>query len=153
MRKYKQEITDKETIEAILRKALVCRIGLSDGNLPYVVPVCFGYKDGCIYVHSSREGRKIEIIKRNSNVCFEVDVEAELVRAEIACKWSMKYKSVIGFGKASIVDGQSEKMTALNIIMEHYSGISSHEYEPRPFELAAIIKIQIERMTCKRSKV
>ncbi len=153
MRKYKQEITDKETIEAILRNALVCRIGLSDGNMPYVVPVCFGYKDGWIYVHSSHEGRKIEIIKRNSNVCFEVDVEVELVRAEIACKWSMKYKSVIGFGKASIVDDQAEKMTALSLIMEHYSGISSHEYEPRPFELAAIIKIQIERMTCKRSKV
>ncbi len=153
MRKHEQEITDKETIEAVLRKALVCRIGLSDGNMPYVVPVCFGYKGGCIYVHSSREGRKIEIVRRNNNVCFEVDVDVEPVRAEVACKWCMKYRSVIGFGKASIVDDQAVKMKALNIIMEHYSGISPHEYEPRPLELAAIIKIQIETMTCKRSKV
>ena len=152
MRRNRQEITDKDTIEATLRKALVCRMGLSDDNMPYVVPVCFGYKDGCIYVHSSREGRKIEIIKRNNNVCFEVEVEVETVPREIPCKWSMKYKSVIGFGKASIVQDREEKVNALNIIMEHYSGISSHEYEPHPFELAAIIKIQIESMTCKRSK-
>ncbi len=152
MRRHEQEITDREIIEEILQRAPICRIALADNNVPYIVPVCFGYKDGSIYVHSSRYGRKMEIIERNNNVCFEVDVDVETVPAEIACKWSVKYKSVIGFGKASVVDDHEQKISALNIVMEHYSGKSAHQYDASPLQLAAIIKIQIESMTGKRSK-
>lgn len=136
-------------MEAILQKALVCRIGLCEGNVPYIVPVCFGYRDGCIYFHSSRQGRKMEIIRMNSQVCFEADVDVAVVPAELACKWTVTYKSVIGFGKASIIDDQREKTDAFNIIMEHYSGVASHSYEPRPLDLVAIVKIEIESMTGK----
>ncbi|MBI5569982.1 MAG: pyridoxamine 5'-phosphate oxidase family protein [Desulfomonile tiedjei] len=152
MRRRDQEITDKEALEAILNQAEICRIGLSDRDMPYVIPVNFGYKDGAIYVHSSRQGRKMEIIQRNPNVCFEVEVDVETVPGEIPCKWTVKFKSVIGFGKASIVEDPDEKRHALNVIMEHYSGIFDNTYEPKPFDLAAVIKIQIESMTGKRSK-
>lgn len=152
MRRHKQEITDNEIIEEILHKALVCRIGLAEDNMPYVVPVCFGFKDGSIYVHSSRHGRKMEIIERNNNVCFEVDVDVKTVPADTACKWTLQYRSVIGFGKAEVVRDEDERIHALNVIMEHYSGRSSHQYEAGPLEHAAIIKIHIESMTGKRSK-
>jgi nitroimidazol reductase NimA-like FMN-containing flavoprotein (pyridoxamine 5'-phosphate oxidase superfamily) len=152
MRKHKQEITDKDTLEDILQRALVCRIALSEDNMPYIVPVCFGYKHGCIYIHSSRHGRKMEIIRTNNKVCFEVDVDVEPVPGEPACKWTIKYRSVIGFGTASIVEDPQQKIDALNVVMEHYSGRGSHHYEPHPLDLTAIIKIEIESMTGKRSK-
>lgn len=152
MRRHEQEITEIETIEEILQKASVCRIGLVDDNIPYIVPVCFGYQDGSIYLHSSPRGRKIEVMRRNNNVCFEVDVDVEMVPGAEACEWSVKYRSVIGFGKASLVENKEEKIAALNVIMKHYSGTSAHEYRPHSFKSAAIIKIQIESMTGKRSK-
>ncbi|HMK33820.1 MAG TPA: pyridoxamine 5'-phosphate oxidase family protein [Desulfomonilaceae bacterium] len=152
MRRHEQEITDRKALEEILRRALVCRIGLSDANRPYVVPVCFGYANDCIYVHSSPFGHKMDIIKNNCAVCFELDVDVELVKAETACKWSVKYLSVIGFGKASVVRDPQEKVRGLNAIMEHYSGSASHDYEPRPVDAAAVIRIEIQSMTGKRSK-
>lgn len=152
MRKYKQEITDQAVLEDILRRAVVCRIGLSDDNMPYVVPVCFGHRDGCIYFHSAREGRKIEIIKKNNQVCFEVDVDVEPVPGEPACNWTVKFKSIIGFGIASLVEDRDERIHALKVIMDHYSGTGSYEYEPRPLDLTAVIKIEIQSMTGKRSK-
>lgn len=152
MRRHEQEITDPAIIESILHKSMVCRIGLVRDNLPYVVPVCFGYGDGFIYIHSAHVGEKIDIIKANNNVCFEVDVDVELVRDEAPCKWSVNYRSVIGFGKASLIEDPAEKIEAFNIIMEHYSGTSGHEYHEALLGVAAIIKIEIDRMTGKKSK-
>lgn len=152
MRKKDREIRDPEEILDILARASVCRIGLCDGDLPYVVPVCFGHRDGGIYIHSSSEGKKIDIIRQNNNVCFEVEVDVELVTAESACRYTMKFKSVIGFGKAHIVEDPDEKKKGLDIIMEHYSGSADHEYTEKGFDLATIIRIDIQRMTGKRSK-
>jgi len=152
LRRHEQEITNTQTIEEILKKALVCRIGLADNNMPYIVPVCFGYQDGCIYLHSSPQGRKIEIIQRNQNVCFEIDIDVEIVPAYEACDWSVQYRSVIGFGRAFLVENAEERIRALNVIMEHYSPSSVHEYRSHSLANASIIKIQIESMTGKNSK-
>jgi uncharacterized protein len=153
MRRHKQEITDLAVLESILNKALICRLGLCEDGMPYVVPVCFGYEDNCIYVHSAGEGKKLEIIKRNNNVCFEAEAEAEIIPGEDACKWSVHYLSVIGFGKARVVDDYEDKIRGLNAIMKHYSGLSEHLYNEKATDLATIIKIEIESMTGKRSKL
>ena len=58
MRRIDREITDFVEIESILNDASVCRIGLVDGSEPYIVPVCFGYSDGRIYIHSAIFGEK-----------------------------------------------------------------------------------------------
>ncbi len=128
----------------------MCRIGLAESNNPYIVPVNFGYEDGCLYIHSAKEGRKIDILRLNNKVCFEVDIDHDLVRAESACKWSMRYRSVIGFGRAFFVDDFEEKRKALDIIMQHYSN-NSYEYSENLVEKAAIIRIEIDSMTGKRS--
>ena len=152
MRRHEQEIRDWETIESILSKALVCRLGLSDNNLPYVVPVCFGLDGKSLYIHSSSKGKKVDIIRRNQNVCFEVDVDVELVTAESACRYSMRYNSVIGYGRAYFVEDPDEKRQGLNAIMKQYAGGSDHEYLTKGFELATIIRIDIDSMTGKHSK-
>ena len=110
MRKTEKEIKDPEEIESILKRADVCRIGFSEENRAYIVPVNFGYRDRCLYFHSAHEGRKVEILKRNNRVCFEIDIASELIRGETPCKWDMKYLSVMGSGRASLlVDPAGEK--------------------------------------------
>jgi len=152
MRRQELEITDRNVLESILLRAQVCRIGLSLNNVPYVVPVCFGYRDNCLYVHSARDGKKIEIIRKNNSVCFEAEIDVELVPNEQACNFAMRYQSVIGFGTARLLEDEKEKMDALDVLMDHYSVSTSHEYRQKVLSKVAIIKIEIETMTGKRSR-
>jgi nitroimidazol reductase NimA-like FMN-containing flavoprotein (pyridoxamine 5'-phosphate oxidase superfamily) len=151
MRKREKEVRDKHAIESVMKRATICRIGLSENDVPYVVPLNFGYKDNCLYFHSAKEGKKIDMMRKNNTVCFEIDVDNELVRAENPCKWSMKYYSVIGFGKAFFLEDSREKRQALNIIMEHYAGKSSFEYPEMALDSVAVIKVEIDSITGKRS--
>lgn len=151
MSRKDKEIKDQKEIEAIIQKATVCRVAFSESDVPYIVPVNFGYKDDRLYFHSASEGKKIEIIKQNNNVCFEMDVDQEFVRSRAPCDWEMKYRSVIGFGKASFVDDLEEKRRALNIIVEHYSDAPPFDYPENEVRNVAIIKIEIESMTGKKS--
>ena len=151
MRRKDKEIKDEELIEAILRRASICRIALSENDLPYIVPLCFGHKDDFLYLHSAKEGRKIDMIRKNNNVCFEIEIDTELVAGEKPCNWTMKYHSIIGFGKAFLVEDTEEKREALDIIMEHYSGKSSFEYPEKIINSLAVIKVRIESMTGKKS--
>jgi len=150
MRRNDKEIHDRDAVEAIIRDSLVCRLALSDENRPYVVPLCFGYRDNALYFHSSPEGKKIEIIRKNGNVCFEFDVDQEVVQDEKPCKWTMNYRSVIGFGKGSLVENLEEKKKGLDVIMQQYSG-RSFEYLQPEIENTVIIKVEIESMTGKES--
>jgi nitroimidazol reductase NimA-like FMN-containing flavoprotein (pyridoxamine 5'-phosphate oxidase superfamily) len=144
----KQLIEDSATIESIIRQATVCRIGLSDGDRPYVVPVCFGYEDGVLYFHSSPRGKKIDILRQNSAVCVEFDVDQELVEADSACKWSIKYRSVIGFGEAHVVENPEDKRRALDVIMAHYGG-QPGGYAEATLGKTAVVRVQVTRMTAK----
>ena len=141
---------DREEIESIIKKADVCRLGLSDNNTPYIVPLNFGYRDRCLYFHTPKVGKKMDMIKTNNRVCFELDIDHEVVRAENPCDWNMKYRSVIGYGRAFLLEDIDEKRRALDIIVEHYSG-RLNEYDEKLVNRLAIIKIQVESMTGKKS--
>ena len=121
MRRKEKEIIDKSEIESIIRKSMVCRLGLADNGRPYVVPLCFGYDNGALFFHSAKEGRKIEILKKNNQVCFEFDIAPEIKTGKTACAWGMKYQSVIGFGKTLFVEDPDERRKALDVIMRQYA--------------------------------
>lgn len=150
MRRKDKQINDIVTIENIIRKASVCRLALSDDDRPYIVPLCFGYENKTLYFHSTREGKKLDILRKNNNVCFEVDIDHELVKAEEACNWGMRYQSVIGFGKAAFIDEIKAKCDALDVIMQNYSDGSS-EYPVEAIRRIIIIKVEVESMTGKKS--
>ena len=150
MRRGEKEIADESALKAVIHQSLVCRLGLSDGCQPYVVPLCFGYEDGFLYFHAALEGRKIEIIRRNNSVCFEFDINAEIVESQEACDWGMRYQSVIGFGKAVILDDIEEKRRALEIIMRQYSD-RSFLFPDDSVARTAVIRVAIESMTGKQS--
>ncbi|MBW1869774.1 MAG: pyridoxamine 5'-phosphate oxidase family protein [Deltaproteobacteria bacterium] len=150
MRRKEKEILGREEMESIISKADVCRLGLSVDNIPYIVPLNFGYRDSCLYFHTPKVGKKMDMIKTNSRVCFEMDIDHEVVRAENPCDSSMKFRSVIGYGRASLLDEIEEKRRALDIIVEHYSG-QVNEYKEKMVDHLSVIKVQVESMTGKKS--
>jgi nitroimidazol reductase NimA-like FMN-containing flavoprotein (pyridoxamine 5'-phosphate oxidase superfamily) len=150
MRRKDKEITDKSEIEAIIKKADICQIALSDNNNPYVFPVCFGYKDRTIFFHSAPEGKKIGLIKKNPNVCFQIHTDTDLLSAEKGCDWSIRFRSVTGFGKAEFIDGIEAKIRAIQSILKQYSN-ECYEISPESLEKTTLIQIKVERMTGKKS--
>jgi nitroimidazol reductase NimA-like FMN-containing flavoprotein (pyridoxamine 5'-phosphate oxidase superfamily) len=145
-----KEITGPAEIEAIIDKAIVCRIALSDKNIPYIIPVCFGYQDRMLYFHCANSGKKLDIIRQNPNVCFEIETDMEIKKSETPCNWGMCYRSVVGFGKAVIVDSEREKNMALSIIMSHYSN-EVYSFPDEPVAKTTVVRITVETMTGKQS--
>jgi uncharacterized protein len=151
MRRSEKEIKDKNRIAQILREASVCRIGLCSGNRPYVVPVSFVHENGCVYIHSATEGRKIDILKENSNISFEVESEISIKVGENACSTSMDYESVIGFGKAEFIEDPEAKKKALQLMSDKYNGNSKAEFINEVLQKTLIIRIDIAEITGKKS--
>jgi len=143
------KITDIDEIEGIIRKALICRLGLVDNDEPYVVPVCFGYERGALYFHGSLKGRKVELIKKNNKVCFEMDIDAELEKSEDPCDWAMKGKSVVGVGRASILESDEEKSYALRLIMGHYSE-GDFSFPESALDSVLVVRVDIRSITGKK---
>ena len=141
---------DAASIQSIMKKATVCRLAMVDGDTPYVVPLCFGYRDNTLYFHGACKGRKIDLLRANPNVCFEIDIIAEPMEAETPCDWSMRYQSVVGFGKAVFIEDAEEKRAALNVIMAQYSD-KAFTYPDTMLAATAVIKVAIDRMTGKQS--
>ena len=150
MRKKEKEITAHAAIESIIHRSLVCRLALADGNDPYIVPLCFGYEGHTLYFHCDREGKKIDILRKNNRVCFEFDIDQELVKADQACKFDMKYQSVIGFGKAFLLEDAESKRQALPAIMRHYMG-QSYSFPEEIVNKTGIIKVEIESLSGKKA--
>lgn len=150
MNRKEREITDRSRIDEILHAAEICRLGLCNNGVPYIVPLCFGYDGSAIYAHSARSGRKLDIIRVNNLVCFEVEADTRLVMKDIASSCTMKYRSVIGYGRASIIDDPKAMIPAYDILMSHYRR-GPFEYSEKLLAESLIIKIEIETISGKLS--
>lgn len=98
-----------------------------------------------------KNGKKIDILKTNPQVCFEIEQDVELIKTDIDCNWGMKYYSVVGFGKAYFVTQAQEISEALNIIMEHYSKKNTFQYTDTGLENVCIIKVEITEIFGKQT--
>jgi len=149
MRKVEREIRGQGEIRAIMEAAQVCRIGLADGDIPYVIPMHFGLGEGCLYLHSAGEGRKLDLLQKNNRVCFEMDLLDEIKKAEQPCRWSAAWRSVIGFGRAVLVEDPAEKHLGLDRIMAHYGARGPFAYPNGILAQTVVIRIDIESITGK----
>jgi uncharacterized protein len=117
-------LVNQAEINEIIKKCLWCHVAMVDQDgLPYVLPLNFGYDDGVIYLHSSQHGRKIDILKNNNNVsiAFSTDQVLRYQSEDVACSYSMKYRSVLASGKVEFIEDPDQKVKALNFIMKQYS--------------------------------
>jgi nitroimidazol reductase NimA-like FMN-containing flavoprotein (pyridoxamine 5'-phosphate oxidase superfamily) len=154
MRQTTREITDLKQIEAVIQQATVCHLALWDEGYPYIVPLNFGYADRALYFHCALEGKKLDLIRENPRVGFELEGVAQIVpHAQNACAWSAKYQSVIGRGMATILTDPQDKRRALDVIMAHYSGGNrAWEFPEEHLGKMLALRVGIEAMTGKQSK-
>lgn len=152
MRQHRKEIHERGVIIDLLESCHTGRLGtITRGGWPMVKPLNFAYSDGKIYIHSALEGEKIDDIRRDNRVCFEVDQPIALVKSDgNPCRAGYLYRSVIIRGRAHIVEDSSERLRALKSLMRKYQpeGGYSAFLEER-LNITAIIRINIEEMTGK----
>ena len=152
MRRKDKEIQDRNLIDQVIDRAQICRLGLCKDNQPYVIPISFGYDGVSIYLHTAREGMKLDYISANNRVCFEMEYDVKTISDETnSCEWSQSFYSVIGFGAIHQVTGLEGKTRALNHIMKHYSG-REWDFNERSFDKIKVWEIKISQISGKKSK-
>lgn len=151
MRKSRLEISNREVLEEILGTQLICRLAMIDGGKPYLLPFNYGYRDGFLYIHSAPEGKKIDVLRENPEVCFEVEAPVEIIKGSKACDWSTRYRSVIGYGMCEILSDQKSKQEGLQVIMAQHGAPELREFDARNMQKMVILRIRITSMTGKRS--
>lgn len=142
---------DQHLIESVIRECDICFIGMVDkDNIPYVLPMNFGYQDGIVYLHSAQEGRSIEILQEKPNICIAFNSKNEFVHQhpDVACSYRMRSKSVIAWGKVRFEEDTHKKINALNIIMKQYSG-KPFQYSDPAVKNVKIWCVKLEKITCK----
>jgi len=151
MRRKEKEIQDQAELEKILNRGAVVRIAMASSDEPYLVPMSYGYHNGYLYLHSATEGKKIDMIRNNPHICFEVSEGIELVSGEEACRFGTSYRSVIGMGKVEILQSSEEKRAGLQVLMSQHSNKDDWTFSDKAVEAVTVWKIRIENMTGKSS--
>lgn len=150
MRRREKEITDREEIHRVLSEARVCRVALCDGDKPYLVPLSFVLDGNDVIVHSARSGRKIEILRRNPAVCFEVEEGVSFVPEATPCKSGMRFRTVIGHGVAEFIENGAEKARLLALFGPRYLGSDAPVVDSEA-ERVLLFRIRFRELTGKRS--
>lgn len=151
--KREREVTDIGEIINILNKAKVAHIGMIDGNMPYVVPMNYGYimenNQLTLYVHGAAKGRKLDVIKKNPNVFVEIDTDIVPFEGKVACQYGVSYSSVMCEGVAEILDDVDEKKKGLSILMKTQTD-KDFEFTDQLASIVAVIKINVSEFTAKK---
>ncbi len=158
MRRKDREVTEPEQIREILEKGRVVHLGLTDGDMPYVVPLHYGYEwqDGrvTLYMHSALEGRKLDLIRANPKAFAEITAEWEpFTGGDNPCKYGAAFACVMGAGRASLVEDPAEKRHGLNVLLRTQTG---REFDNIPEERVtnvAVIRMDVEELSAKRKPV
>jgi len=158
MRRKDKEMTDIDEMVDVIKKCKVCRLGLSENNFPYIIPLNYGYSFEnntlTLFFHSALEGKKMDIIKNNNNACFEIDCDMALIEDEKACKHGFAFKCVIGFGKIIFLENEAEKSDGLNLIMKHQTGKDTvYNFTPDAVKNVCVYKMVVETFTGKQKEL
>jgi len=140
-------ITEKKDILDIVNRSQWCHLAMVDqNNLPYVIPMNFGFRDDVIYMHGARNGKKISILKQNPRVCinFSLDHLLRYQDENVACSWSMKYRSILAYGEVEFMDDPDQKIEAMQVIMSHYAK-QTFKFNPPSIREVMVWRVKIDR--------
>lgn len=153
MRRQDRRITDPAMICAVLDKCRTLHLGLVEDGRVYIVPLNYGWTEEnggyILYAHSAAEGRKIDLIRGGADVGFEMETGVEYFDADTACGWGNRYESIIGEGRATLLETPEEKRQALAAIMAHYSARKDYTFEDAMVNLVQVIQIDVTALSCK----
>lgn len=152
MTRRERQVTDINEIIKILDNSKVLHLGLVDGDEPYVVPMNYGYtyenEKLTIWLHCARQGKKLDIMKVNPKVFFEMEYGITPFEGEVACKYGITYSSIMGRGVATIIEDVETKKIALSSLMKTQTG-KDFEFDDRMAEVVGVVKIDVLEFTAK----
>ena len=152
MRRTDKEIRDPAIIAQIISGSQVCRVAVAKDNVPYIIPVSFGYDGVSIYIHTAQAGRKIEFFEANPVVCLEFEHGVVLKPHDIdPCSWSFSFRSVIAYGTICELTDPGEKSAGLHLIMKQYSK-QQWNFSEESIAALRVWKIALESLSGKQSK-
>lgn len=157
MRRRDREVTDFETILGIIDECDIIRIGLADGDFPYIVPLNFAYtaseKQIEFYVHGAIAGRKYELMNKNRKCSFEMDIPLEMDCMVEKKDVTMRYKSVMGTADITFLEEEEKQNAIDNIIMNRYKETRNFDYNRKMVAVTAVAKLTVTNLTAKSNPV
>jgi uncharacterized protein len=154
MRRADREVRERGDLAAILEKADACRIAFAIGGEPYIVAMNYGFEwNGelpLLYFHCAREGRKLEAMRANPRVCFELDADHQLATGDSPCGWGMRYASIVGYGILSELKGEAERRAGLDSVMRHYGWDGAASYAEGPLMATTVLRLDVSELSGKR---
>lgn len=153
MRRHDREITDYHAMLAVVAQCDCCRIGFSEPDGAYIVPLNFGFEDQdgtlTLYFHGAKEGKKLTLLAAQNAVGFEMDCKHALIEGTDACTYSFAYESVIGKGTLSLLDSPAGKQRALRLLLSHYTDRPLGEIPEAALNSCAVMKLVVKEWSCK----
>lgn len=142
-------IDSRKQQEDVILRCQVCNVGMVDqNNHPYVLPFNFAYSDGVLYLHSAPEGKKNDVLRHNPQVCVSFSADHQLYHQnkEVACSYSMRYRSVLLYGKVEVIEDLESKEQILNKIMAQYTKKEEFSYSLPALKNVMVFKVEAEKM-------
>ncbi len=153
MRRKDREVTDPAEIDRIIRDCACCRIGFAAPDGAYIVPLNFGFshENGVrvFHFHGAMAGRKMDLMRENPRVGFEMETRYALTFSVEACDCSARFQSVMGTGVLSLVEDRAEKIRSLNLLMEQATGKPLWEYPDAMLARTAVFRLTVGDISCK----
>ena len=151
----KERVVNESRFKEIILASHCCRLGFNDEGEIYIVPLSFGYHEEnnqrYFYFHGANEGRKIDLIKKNNYVGFELDTACQIITSNQACNHTALYQSIIGTGKVSFVEDETEKISALKLIMEHNTGKKDWQFLDSMITSVCVFKLEVLEISGKEN--
>ena len=156
MTKREFKITDEAQIRGILDTARVLRVGIAVDNVPYIIPMNYGYtlEEGklTLYLHSAVKGGKLELLGKNPDICFELDCDYRPFEGVLPCQYGLGYSAVSGRGRAVIVEDVGEKMEAMSVLMKTQTG-KDFVFNERLVSIVSVIRVDVSEYTAKHRPI
>ncbi len=154
MRRSDREVTDINDIYQIMNRCEYLNLSLNDGDgYPYSIIMNFGFEvengKPVIYLHGAKDGKKLDLIRRDDRCCFSMSRNHSLELGKAACASTWKYESVCGRGRLAFIDGD-EGARALKSIMRKYDPEREHKFDERHLRAVTVMRLDIESVTGKR---
>ncbi len=155
MRRKDREVTDFDQIIRIIDACEIIRLGLADGDFPYIVPVNFAYtvngREVCFFIHGAMAGRKYEMLTQNPLCSFEMDIPLKLDCITETKDVTMRYSSVMGKASVRFLEGEEKQQAIDTIIMARHEETKNFEYNRAAVRRTAVAKMTVIEMTAKEN--
>ncbi len=157
MRRKDREVTDFDEILRIVDACEIVRLGLADGDYPYIVPVNFAYtvQDGqlFLYIHGAMAGRKYEMLSKNPVCSFEMDIPICMDCLVEQKDVTMRYQSVMGHAEVTFLDGDERQRAIDDVIMARHEETKDFVYNQSAVARTAVARLKVTELTAKANPV